>query len=589
MSGSISAKLLPRNVAALRRGQTPEAATRVTAGNPISTRLESGVGNCFPGLEFDMRNLERRFFPFLEVEFGADSNGRAAIFVVSVDSAAVNAAAAAATITSDQADAYRKVADGLGPGEQWTVSQMDGDFGLLVQRSLTLPIPSSTSTGDNRLPADAWTAARLLVENSPVTLRLTLVPPVPGVDEVALSGRRARYLDDTGALARIFQPGELTQSLCSPWTHDFRDCACFYWASNHPDIALPPLPADGPADQADMFNKQTPWERRNRSVAGPPVATARGARDVAEMEHHQINRDWQQLNFVLERRERLAPYVPPQLRARPLPDIATLLTWLRYAAGVELGVMLEYLTAAWSIRRPDNTTPADLRGDLLAAFDEMRRVAIGEMRHLRAVNDVLAHLQPPPGFTPALGVATLLPGNDPGTTRPLRLRAASAEALDDFIGIEAPSMSVDSVYARILVTVEAMARTDEQQFTLRTVMAEGEEHWRTFRFVKDWLTRHAPAEYLRAVNLQPPPAGSGPHATLQQRYRALLDALFQAYAMGMPRGAPLLNAARASMLGADGIEGALDTVANQGFLAVFDPVPDPRFAPVAPPAPDPMA
>ena len=61
MSGSISAKLLPRNVAALRRGQTPEAATRVTAGNPISTRLESGVGNCFPGLEFDMRNLERRF------------------------------------------------------------------------------------------------------------------------------------------------------------------------------------------------------------------------------------------------------------------------------------------------------------------------------------------------------------------------------------------------------------------------------------------------------------------------------------------------------------------------------------------------
>jgi hypothetical protein len=184
---------------------------------------------------------------------------------------------------------------------------MDGDFGPLGRRALTLPIPSSTSTGDNRLPADAWTAARLLVEGSPVTLRLTLVPPVPGVDDVTLSGRRARYLDDTGALARIFQPGELTQSLCSPWTHDFRDCACFYWASNHPDIALPPLPADIAADQADMFNTETPWERRNRSVAQPPIATARGARDVAEMEHHQINRDWQQLNFVLERRERWRP------------------------------------------------------------------------------------------------------------------------------------------------------------------------------------------------------------------------------------------------------------------------------------------
>jgi hypothetical protein len=589
MSGSISTKLLPRNVAALRRGQTPEAAARVIAGNPISTRLESGVGNCFPGLEFDMRNLERRFFPFLEVEFGADSSGRAAIFVVSVDRAAVNAAAATGTITPDQANTYGQVANGLGPAQQWTVSQMEGNFGPLGRRALTLPIASSTSTGDNRLPADAWTAARLLVEDSQVTLRLTLVPPVPGVDDVTLSGRRARYLDDTGALARIFQPGELTQSLCSPWTHDFRDCACFYWASNHPDIALPPLPADMPAGRADMFNKETPWERRDRSVARPPVATAGGAGDVAEMEHHQINRDWQQLNFVLERRERLAPYEPPELRARPIPDPATLPIWLRYAAGVELGVMLEYLTAAWSIRRPDNNTPADLRGDLLAAFDEMRRVAIGEMRHLRAVNDVLANFQPLPNFRPALGVATLLPGNDPGTTRSLQFRPASAEALDDFIGIEAPSISVDGVYARILVTVEAMPGTEEQRQTLRTVMAEGEEHWRTFRFIKDWLTRHSPAEYLRGANLQPPPAGNAVHATLQQRYRALLDRLFQAYAIGMPRGAPLLNAARESMLGANGIEGALDAVANQGFLAVFDPVPDPRFTAIAPPPADPMA
>lgn len=588
MSGSISAKLLPRNVAALRRGQTPEAATRVTAGNPISTRLESGVGNCFPGLEFDMRNLERRFFPFLEVEFGPDNNGQASIFVVSVDTAAVNVAAAAGTITTDQANAYRSVASRLGPGQRWSVSAIEGDFGPLGQHALTLPISSSVSTGDDRLPADSWTAARLLVEDSLVTVRLTTAPPAHGVDDVTLSGRRARYLDETGALAKIFQPGELTQSLCSPWTHDFRDCACFYWASNHPDIALPPLPANLPGSQPDAFNKETSWERRDRSVASPPVATARGEADVAEMEHHQINRDWQQLNFVLERRERLGPYLQPVLNARPLPDLATLLTWLRYAAGVELGVMQEYLTAAWSIRRPDSTTPADLRGDLLAAFDETRRVAIGEMRHLRAVNDVLAHFQPLPNFKPALAVATVLPGNAPGTTRPLQFRPASAEALDDFIGIEAPSMSVDSVYARILATVEAMPRSDEAQHTLRTVMAEGEEHWRTFRFIKDWLTRHTPTQYLRSANLQAPSPGNAAHATLQQRYRALLDRLYQAYVMGMPQGATLLNAARSSMLAADGIEGALDAVANQGLIAVFDPVPDdPRFAPVVRPPLDP--
>jgi hypothetical protein len=68
MTGDVRSKLLPRNVAALRRFQDPAAAPREVTGNPVMTRLESGIGNCFPGLECDLRNLERRFFPFLEIE-----------------------------------------------------------------------------------------------------------------------------------------------------------------------------------------------------------------------------------------------------------------------------------------------------------------------------------------------------------------------------------------------------------------------------------------------------------------------------------------------------------------------------------------
>src|SRR6266851_7453994 len=61
-------KLLPRNVSARRKGRDPASATRTTSGNPVSTRLEAGIGNCYPGLECDLRNLERRFFPFLEMD-----------------------------------------------------------------------------------------------------------------------------------------------------------------------------------------------------------------------------------------------------------------------------------------------------------------------------------------------------------------------------------------------------------------------------------------------------------------------------------------------------------------------------------------
>ena len=83
--------------------------------------------------------------------------------------------------------------------------------------------------------------------------------------------------------------------------------------------------------------------------------------------------------------------------------------------------MLEYLSAAWSIRKPDGL-PQPLRDDVKAAFFEIWRIAIGEMLHLRAVNDVIFALSPPGTFKPALAVAADVPdgvgGNRPHQFRP---------------------------------------------------------------------------------------------------------------------------------------------------------------------------
>jgi hypothetical protein len=67
---------------------------------------------------------------------------------------------------------------------------------------------------------------------------------------------------------------------------------------------------------------------------------------------------------------------------------------------------------------------------------------------------------------------------------------------------------------------------------------------------------------------------------LQQRFTGLLTALYDGYKAGIPAGAGTINAARASMLGQTGIEGALDAVAAAGLLVKFDPIADPRFAPI---------
>jgi Ferritin-like len=575
-------KLLPRNVSALRRGRDPSSATRITIGNPVSTRLESGIGNFFPGLECDMRNLERRFFPFLEVDTDFSD-----VVVAAVDLAGAAAAVSNGVISVADLENYRTIQLDVGQGGRWSVRTIAGDFGPLGVQSVTLSGLSGLSFGEGRLPPDAWVAIRLLKEQSLVTLTLGRTPG-PGL--ITLTGPRTRYLDDDGALSRLFEPGELTQSLCSPWTHDFRDCACFYWASNHPDIALPPLPDSSTLADAPEWNLDTAWERADRSLTTPPVVTAAngspsvpaGSTAVLEMQHHEINRDWQLLNFVLERRERVAPYQTPAApKADPFPNMAALLAQLRYAAGVELAVMLEYLSAAWSLRQDVGAMPQALRDDVRAAFAEIRRIAIGEMRHVRTVNDLIAGLSPASAFEPALAVAAEIPLGGPGQFQPLQYRPAEPATIDDFITIEAPSQSVDGLYARVYETLVQGGGSEEQIQSVRTLMSEGGDHFQTFLFVKEWLGRHTPpSTYLITDGSADSPAGATEHQTLQQRFIGILNGLYDGYKARIPAGAGTINAARASMLGQAGIEGALDAIAAKGLLVKFEPVSDPRFAPI---------
>lgn len=558
-------KLLPRNLAAFRAGADPAQVRALVPGNPASTLLESGVGNCFPGLEFDMRNLERRFFPFLEV----DTDLRRVLQVAAVDLAGAQAAAAAGTIDAATLAAYQTLAAATG----WSIRRMAGDFGPLGMLDFDLGQLTFASMGQNRLPTDGWTAIRLLKEQSVVTLSLVR----QGGQTARIAGRRNRYLDPNGALSTMFAVGELSQSLCSPWTHDFRDCGCYYWATNHPDIALPPLAPAGPPQPSD--NVATPWLRADRTSNPPPAATATvTAATPPEIPHNAINRSWQELAVVLERRERVTPYAEEALTAAPLANQPTLVAHLRFAAGVELALMQEYLAAAWSLKLAAGA-PEPLRGDLRAAFYEVLQVAIDEMRHLRAVNEVLQRVQGI-AYTPALQVATQIPVA-PGQTRPQSFRALTPAALADFIQVEAPSQSVDSLYARILVTLEAMPKMDAATQSIRTIMSEGSDHWESFKDVGEWLGRHAPAAYLRAT--VPANAALATHRTLQTRYAALLDKLHAGYAKGLPAGAADVNAARTAMFGNGGIEGALEAVAATGALPHFEPIADPRFSPAPPP------
>jgi len=182
----------PKNISAQLRFRA--------TGNPPTTTPVSAVANCFPGLEFDFRNVWRRIFVGL-VLHEADN------LVVDVDptaSADIAALNGKRLITVNRS--VGGVVETLYPAAflEWTNSLAD-----IVTR------PAST-------------VRCTFQENDPSTGL-----PIGPVVTADLTVRR--LLDGAVIAQDAVQPGELTQSLCSPWQNDYRECGCYYWAASRPD------------------------------------------------------------------------------------------------------------------------------------------------------------------------------------------------------------------------------------------------------------------------------------------------------------------------------------------------------------------
>jgi hypothetical protein len=218
------------------------------AGNPPSTLPTAAISNCFPGLEFDFRNIWRRLFEGIVLH---EASG----FVVSAD--APHTALAGRYLT--QVAEFPTLMAVTTPGRpdsiafmEWSNALADvvaNHSGELVQCTFADPNDlQSTQTAELRVrPLFAHSAAT----QSPTAL----------IDEV------------------IAQPGELTQSLCSPWQNDYQECACFYWAASRPDYVNVESTAEG-----SIGNK---WLTK----APPEPKTY----DVPDITHEELFREWQAL------------------------------------------------------------------------------------------------------------------------------------------------------------------------------------------------------------------------------------------------------------------------------------------------------
>src|SRR5205807_9912437 len=104
-------------------------------------------------------------------------------------------------------------------------------------------------------------------------------------------------------------PGALQSTMCTPWHYDFRDCHCYYWASNRPDMVS--------GDSPDEHNQH--YLRKRKPVwAGTPIplavwAAPSGSAEAAEQQkvlwtHVDVINKWEQLPVVINDRASLSSF-----------------------------------------------------------------------------------------------------------------------------------------------------------------------------------------------------------------------------------------------------------------------------------------
>lgn len=247
------------------------------AGNPSSTLPRSAISNCFPGLEFDFRNLWRRAFKGIVL---LENNN----YVVDADPeyrSLIGHRLLRADGRPFVTTASGPVMPGFGPGPLVTTSNPNGVVFLEWSNSL---------------------AAILQKAGEKVRCEFTLKPeeteqppPTDAGETLVVELEVRRFFEaGTAALSReLLRPGELTQGLCSPWQNDYRECACYYWAASRPDY-VNVEPTEAGASRGDN------WMQKERT--GEYVLDDR--KDGRLLSYDDLFKQWEEeLHFIVKGRD----------------------------------------------------------------------------------------------------------------------------------------------------------------------------------------------------------------------------------------------------------------------------------------------
>lgn len=230
------------------KNRTAKQLSHRADGNPPSSLPDSAVASCYPGLELDLRNIWRRIFVGIELH-------EADCYVTKVEDDALSNLLHCRLLKVDGHDMTTVLRGPRVPGgptvDLATPANPDAAWFMEWSNSLSR-VQGKAGT---KVPC-VFTAEPSIIERR---------PDWADTQTVALELRHV-FEPGTPVIAReLAAPGDLTQSLCSPWQYDYRECACFYWAASRPDFVDVEVGADG---RSAGFN----WMDRRLDATAPIAA-----------------------------------------------------------------------------------------------------------------------------------------------------------------------------------------------------------------------------------------------------------------------------------------------------------------------------
>jgi hypothetical protein len=245
-------------------------------GNPYCVLPRTAISNCFPGLEFDFRNLWRRAFVGLVL---LENNN----YVVAAED-----------------DQYKSLVG-------CRLVRVDGKSTTVVTQGPVFPGgpsgPLATTTNPNATSFMEWSNLLAAVLKAGKTVECEFTKEPSSIEVVwskdlptrAVKLKVRGFFEGKSAAiaADVLQPGELTQGLCAPWQNDYRECACYYWAASRPDyVNVEPGP--------DGLSRGDTWMAKKRTGSYIPDDRT----DTRLVTYDDLFKDWEkELRFIINGRD----------------------------------------------------------------------------------------------------------------------------------------------------------------------------------------------------------------------------------------------------------------------------------------------